>query len=635
MESYWTRRRRVMKNVNRVMGEPAEFSEMESTTETLSNQSTSHAFSPTLVPEFSNTNENEFNSYKNMYSDHDYPFDLDSFTLCERLKRWSVSHMITMTALNELLEILGDYHKELPKDGRTLLKRSADKMAYRTVSPGEYYHFGIVSGLHFILSKIVCPDTILLNIFVDGASIYKNTTSSIWPILGALHSVPNSVFVIGIYSGPRKPDSVSDYLQEAIIELKRLETFPTLTEGNHSYTIKLNFILGDAPARCFMKCVKSVTGKYGCDRCIQEGKYVGRVIFPEFEANPRTDASFRSFAQEEYHHMESPFTQLNVDMVLAFPLDPMHLLYEGVVHKFCEELRRTSLPFRLSSAEQSKIDELLLHYACYVPSDFPRRPRSYKRHLGLWKATEFRLFILYMVPGIIPNVLSNEKVMETFLCLSVLVTIISHPNLSKQSQLLSYASSLAKAFLEKSTVLFGETFLVYNSHALIHLIDEVRRNGPIETFSCFPYENFLRFLKKCVLSPYKPLQQIVNRVSGYDVCLGQLIQPQSALSGNAIAVQNFYLKLNERDCYFMTNDDHVYKLIEIHENRMLCKRFLEKEDAFLIPIKSSLLDIHRVSRLGKVKEVNKNSIKCKCMVLPTSEYNSIALPLLHTVSSRL
>lgn len=62
----------------------------------------------------------------------------------------------------------------------------------------------------------------------------------------------------------------------------------------------MSCFLCDAPARAFLKRTKGHTGYFGCERCMQEGVYVnGRVTFPDVASANRTDADFRSMANEE------------------------------------------------------------------------------------------------------------------------------------------------------------------------------------------------------------------------------------------------------------------------------------------------------------------------------------------------
>ncbi len=48
---------------------------------------------------------------------------------------------------------------------------------------------------------------------------------------------------------------------------------------------------------------------------------------------------------------------------------------------------------------------------------------------------------------------------------------------------------------------------------LIHIVDDAKSFGPIDTYSCFPFENFLGYIKSMLRSKSKPLEQIVKRFS--------------------------------------------------------------------------------------------------------------------------
>ena len=52
--------------------------------------------------------------------------------------------------------------------------------------------------------------------------------------------------------------------------------------------------------------------------------------------------------------------------------------------------------------------------------------------------------------------------------------------------------------------------LVYNVHNLIHLVDDVKKIGPLDTFSAYSFKSFLGMLKKGVRKPSQPLQLVVG-----------------------------------------------------------------------------------------------------------------------------
>ena len=53
--------------------------------------------------------------------------------------------------------------------------------------------------------------------------------------------------------------------------------------------------------------------------------------------------------------------------------------------------------------------------------------------------------------------------------------------------------------------------LGYNIRNLIHISADVERFGPLDSFSAFPFENFLGHLKNCFET--RALPQIIRRVS--------------------------------------------------------------------------------------------------------------------------
>lgn len=59
-------------------------------------------------------------------------------------------------------------------------------------------------------------------------------------------------------------------------------------------------------------------------------------------------------------------------------------------------------------------------------------------------------------------------------------------------------------------MLYGEHFISYNVHSLIHLPKFVKTHGSLDNFSCFRYENYLQKIKNCLKSTKYPLQETYN-----------------------------------------------------------------------------------------------------------------------------
>ena len=225
----------------------------------------------------------------------------------EELSSWATNNFISQMAVTSLLHILRKIFPSLPKDSRTLLGYTASTnsaVAIKNLAGGKYYHFGIANGLASVISasSLNVSEPIKLLINIDGLPLYRSTAAQFWPILGKVANAKYSApFVIGIYYGNSKPVDVSAYLRDFVEEFTVLQR-SGIVSGSNRYSILLTAVVCDTPARSFIKKVKGHTGYFGCDKCIQEGDYVnGRMIFPEVDAQLRTDESFRALCNEEHH----------------------------------------------------------------------------------------------------------------------------------------------------------------------------------------------------------------------------------------------------------------------------------------------------------------------------------------------
>ena len=54
--------------------------------------------------------------------------------------------------------------------------------------------------------------------------------------------------------------------------------------------------------------IKGHTAYYGCDRCVQSGKWLNKMTFPEVAARKRTHADFCLKTNDEHHIGDCPLT---------------------------------------------------------------------------------------------------------------------------------------------------------------------------------------------------------------------------------------------------------------------------------------------------------------------------------------
>ena len=193
-----------------------------------------------------------------------------------------------------------------------------------------------------------------------------------------------------------------------------------------------------------------------------------------------------------------------------FAVDPMHLVYLGVVRRMTSFWIEGPRVCRRSFQQLIRISLNLLNLNGKLPSEFARQPRSldvFKR----WKATGWRQFLLYTGPVVLKSVL-NPTLYEHFLSLAVAISIPSCNGLSQK--MISYSRDLLKWYVNTSIKSYGPTFQTYNVHGLIHLPDDVSYfKDNLDNISAFRFENHLRTLKSMVRNSNSPLAQMVKRVS--------------------------------------------------------------------------------------------------------------------------
>lgn len=78
--------------------------------------------------------------------------------------------------------------------------------------------------------------------------------------------------------------------------------------------------------------------------------------------------------------------------------------------------------------------------------------------------------------------------------------------------MLDLATTLLDNFVSSSARFYGSGIYVLNFHSLIHIVDDARNFWPLDSLSCFPFENYLQQLKRLLRSPHRPLSQISNRL---------------------------------------------------------------------------------------------------------------------------
>lgn len=91
-------------------------------------------------------------------------------------------------------------------------------------------------------------DTLTIRVNVDGRPLSRSSNIQRWPILGQI------VFIIGVYAGPCKPESVNDYMHDFIEDLKAITITGVMLRGKQYNVVLPDAFICDTPARAFFKC---------------------------------------------------------------------------------------------------------------------------------------------------------------------------------------------------------------------------------------------------------------------------------------------------------------------------------------------------------------------------------------------
>ncbi|ODM87062.1 hypothetical protein Ocin01_19620, partial [Orchesella cincta] len=181
-------------------------------------------------------------------------------------------------------------------------------------------------------------------------------------------------------------------------------------------------------------------GFHGCERCTTEGHYAGRVVFLDCNSPLRTKESFEK--KDTDHHT-------------------------GVTRKLLYNWVYGKVPNKWRSAKVVEVSKKLIRLKAYIPAEFARKTRSLK-DLKHYKATEYRLFLLFTGIVVLKDIISPEEY-EMFFLLQCAVYILLSDNAS-DPEWNGFAKRLLVEFVERCRKIYGKV-----DCALAAVVEEVVR----------------------------------------------------------------------------------------------------------------------------------------------------------------
>ena len=545
------------------------------------------------------------------------------------LVSWINKHQIKHNAADDLLKFLKTHgHNTLPLSARTLLKTD------RTVQIEEksgmsYIYLGLEEALVRTFEKYP-PETkqstinIELSLNVDGLPLFKSSNTCMWPVLCAIMIHPVSVFPVALTCGKSKPCSL-DFLSDTIRDLNHILQHGILYKESTIH-VTLKCIVCDAPARAMIKATKQYSGYYGCERCTQRGTWYGRLTYQDTDnLILRTDQAFRDQVQEEHHCGVSPFTALPVDLVKSFSVDYMHQACLGVMRRLLLIWIKGKRETRFTSRHVEEISKKLLEIQQFIPREFVRKPRGLQ-DIDRWKATEFRQFLLYTGKLVLKGTLRSD-LYSHFMTLSVALCILVSPRLVQTHR--DYAHKLLVYFVKRGRELYGNEFLVYNVHSMLHLAEDAGWFGSLDVCAAFPFENYMYNIKKMVRSGKNPLSQVVKRIHELENGPGKM---------NPAKFKGTIIYTNRPDNAFFLEDSSCCEVVALTHQRdndgnqkILCRVYNGTESDFSEPCDSRIIGVYRINTTSScMKFLTKEDLKTKAMMVDSrGGRHAKALAILH------
>ena len=417
------------------------------------------------------------------------------------------------------------------------------------------------------------PEHLGLSLSTDGVPVFKSSLDSLWPVYLIINNLPPSIrtnkestLLCGLWFGP-KP-AMRSLLRPVVEMLQSLYTVGiTIKVPGGIKTVRAKLLNGifDLVAKAPIVNMIQFNGKYGCLACTHPGSHHLRsrhVYLPNSEplTAARTHAGVMKAAQEA-ERSGVPVLGIkgtsvladSLDLVDGIPVDYMHAVLEGVtrwlLHNWFKSENHQE-PYYLGRSV-CQIDELLLKQC--PPSEFSRPPRSIKRHMKYWKASELRSWLLFYSLPLILDFLPSLYCHHCALLVCALHILLLDCISANQ---INAAELMLRDFIALLPELYGEKSCTANAHLLSHLPKYVRLWGPLWTHSAFGFESYNGHLKYLFHSRAEIVDQLVFNVDVQQTL--QLLYPYLLKSESAELLDFLSRKTQNRAMHKI--GEHTYIL---------------------------------------------------------------------------
>lgn len=281
-------------------------------------------------------------------------------------------------------------------------------------------------------------------------------------------------------------------------------------------SVKAMIICGtcDLPGKAIFLNFKQHNGYFGCPRCKLQGKHINNVhVYPytnklNLRTSQDTIQTANKITSEAIEGVKGPsfLRKIAVNFVEFVAADVMHCAFINLPKRLCSIWFDTKNHDHEGSL-RTQLNKVNKRIKSLQVLDFlPRIPRALE-DFNYWKASEMKWFLLCFSLPIFHDIM-NEKYFDHHVLLIHALTILMASSISEAD--LQKAQRCLQKYVKDFKDLYGELNMTCNLHQLLHLVETVRKFGPLWVSSCFPFENLNGILKSLVKGSKKPELQICN-----------------------------------------------------------------------------------------------------------------------------
>ncbi|XP_039304914.1 uncharacterized protein LOC120357714 [Solenopsis invicta] len=390
---------------------------------------------------------------------------------------------------------------------------------YYKLSKNRFNESDVVNGRVYrklVNREVIGEHDITLQLNTDGVAFFNSSKMSMWPIQVVINELPyrlrrQNVMLCGLWYGTDKP-VIDLFMKPFVDELIILhnEGMKCITpEHPETINIKVHTLIAsvDSVARPLLQNLKQFNGESGCSFCLKKGDripfgrrytrvYCGDIGVPRTTLQHEADCEEAIETNACVRGVKGPSILMKLpvfNIINSFVPDYMHTVLLGVTKTFV-----CNIWFDPANKDKEwYIGNKMIEFdknLCNIkpPCEITRVPRSITER-QLWKASEWRNFLLYYSSACLFNLMHRTYIKHWSL-LVFSMHIFLKDKITENEFYVGERS--LKKFVFQTETLYGQEFMKFNVHLLLHIPKSVSAFGSLWAHSAYPFEHYNGRLKK-------------------------------------------------------------------------------------------------------------------------------------------